>query len=130
MSQREVFRYSLAFRQQVVAEIESGRFRSIHEAQDHYQIGAYDTVKRWVEAMGKNHLLPKRVRVEGVDEVDRVRELREQVRHLERHLGRTQAQNLVNQEYLRLACEQLGVGVESFKKKSAGPQCTPSPGGG
>lgn len=120
MSQRVVTRYSLPFRQQVVAEIESGRFASIHAAQVHYEIRGNKTVYGWVRRMGKNHLLPKRVRVEPVDEADRVRELQKQVENLERLLGRTQAENLLNQSYLKIACEQLGVEVESFRKKSAG----------
>ncbi len=120
MSQHVVTRYSLAFRQQVVSEIESGRFASVRAAQVHYEIRGNTTVYRWVRCMGKNHLLPKRVRVEPVDEADRMRELQKQIENLERLLGRTQAENLLNQSYLKIACEQLGVEVESFRKKSAG----------
>lgn len=39
MEQRIVKRYSIAFKQQVVGELESGRFGSIMEAQEHYDIG-------------------------------------------------------------------------------------------
>jgi transposase len=126
VSQRTVFRYSLAFRQQVISELESGRFASIDAARIHYNIGGAETVVNWVRAMGKNHLLPKRVRVEPVDEADRIRELQKQVRHLEQMLGRTQADNLLNQSFLKLACDQLGVEVDAFRKKSAGaPSATP-----
>lgn len=130
MSQRVLIRYSLAFRQQVVAEVESGRFASIHAAQLHYQIRGSRTVYKWVRKMGKNHLLPRRVRVEPMDEADRVRELQKQVEELERLLGRTQAQNLLNESYLIIACDQLGVGVDSFKKKSAGVRSGRPPGSG
>ena len=130
MSQRVVTQYSLAFRQQVVADIERGRFASIHAAQLHYQILGKSTVYKWVRKMGKNHLLPKRVRVEPVDEADRVRELQKQVENLERLLGRTQAENLLNQSYLKIACEQLGVEVELFRKKSAGVRSGMPPGVG
>lgn len=130
MSQRVLIRYSLAFRQQVVADVESGRLASIHAAQLHYQIRGKSTVYKWVRKMGKNHLLPRRVRVEPVDEADRVRELHKQVENLERLLGRTQAENLLHQSYLLIACEQLGVGVDSFKKKSVGMRSGRPPGEG
>jgi len=51
--------------------------------------------------------------------------LRQQVvAELERALGRTQAQSVLNQAYLELACEELGQAVESFTKKCAGRLCT------
>jgi len=46
------------------------------------------------------------------------------VAELERALGRTQAQSVLNQAYLELACEELGQAVESFTKKCAGRLCT------
>ena len=39
MRERVIFRYSACFRQQVVAELESGRFGSIEAARRHYGIG-------------------------------------------------------------------------------------------
>ena len=39
-------RYSVAFKQQVVAELEAGRFRSIEQARQHYGIGGAMTVRR------------------------------------------------------------------------------------
>ena len=130
MSQRIVTRYSLAFRQQVVNDIESGKFASILAAQHHYKVGGADTVASWVRSMGKNHLLPRRVRVEPLDEADRIRALQKQVHHLEQMLGRTQADNLLNQSFLSLACAQLGVEVDAFRKKSAGARSATPPDAG
>ena len=73
--------------------------------------------------MGKNHLLAKVVRVEKIGEGDRIKELRLQVERLQKALGQTQAESLLNGEYLKLACERLGEEVEGFKKKSDGKRC-------
>jgi len=68
-------RYSGAFKRQVVAALEAGRFRSIEQARQHYGIGGATTVRRWLERFGKNHLIPKGVRVETPNEAERVRRL-------------------------------------------------------
>ena len=124
MGQRIVRRYSACFKQQVVAELESGRFESVEAARRHYEIGGSMTIQKWVKRLGKNHLTAKVVRVEAPDEADRIAQLQQRVRQLERALGQTQAQNVLHEQYLRLACEQLGQEMESFVKKCDGPQST------
>lgn len=123
MRNRIVRRYSEAFKRQVVSEIESGRFSSLRDASKHHGITGTVTVRQWVRRFGKNHLLAKVVRVEAVNEVDLVAGLRRQVEQLQKALGQTQAENLLRQEYLKLACEQLGEEVETFKKKFDGKRC-------
>jgi transposase-like protein len=120
-------RYSLAFRAQVVGEIESGRFDSIEAARRHYQVGGSSTVAKWIRNMGKSHLLAKVVRVETIDERNQLAQFRKQVAQLQKALGMTQAQNLLNESYLKLACQKLGTEMEVFKKKSDGARCTPAP---
>lgn len=128
MEERIIHRYSQAFKRQVVEELESGRFTSIKEAGLHHGISGATTVRDWVRRFGKNHLLAKVVRVEQVGEVDVIVDLRRQIERLQKALGQTQAQNLLNAEYLKLACEQMGQGVEDFKKKSDGKPCTDAAG--
>jgi hypothetical protein len=64
------------------------------------------------------------VRVEQIGEADQVMALRREVSRLEKALGQTQAQSLLNAEYLKLACERMGEEVEAFKKKSDGKPST------
>ena len=59
MSIRPTFKYSEAFKLQVVNEIESGRVSSIHAASVRYGIGGGETVKSWVRGYGRNHLIRK-----------------------------------------------------------------------
>ena len=123
MRVRLIRQYSQCFKRQVVEDIESGRFASIQAASAHHGITGATTVRGWLRRLGKNHLLAKVVRVEQAGEADRVMELRRLVQRLEKALGQTQAESLLNAEYLKLACERLGEEVESFKKKSDGKPC-------
>jgi transposase-like protein len=127
MRNRVEVRYSGAFKRQVVEEVESGRFDSVSAASAHYGIKGATTVRNWVRRMGKGHLLAKVVRVEQAGEADQVSALRREVERLERALGQTQAERLLEAEYLKLACGRLGEGVEAFKKKSGGRPCTGRP---
>lgn len=127
MISANVVRYSLAFKRQVVGDVEAGRFRSLQEASKHYGIRGTVTVRRWLVRFGKSYLAPKVVRVEKPDEADQIAALRKQVREFQQALGQTQLKNVLGEAFLEIACEQLGVDVESFKKKadiklSSGPE--------
>lgn len=124
MVSRITRRYSSCFKRQVVSELESGRFNSVQAASQHYGIKGAMTVRGWVRRLGKSHLLAKVVRVEAVDEGDRIAALRRQVERLQKALGQTQAESLLKDEYLKLACERLGEEVDSFKKKLDGKPCS------
>lgn len=119
MQERLVRRYSACFKRQVIAELERGRFGSLEEARVHYGIGGSETIQRWLKRFGRNHLQAKVVRVEKPGEADRVRVLKRQVEELQRALGQTQAENVLNAAYLEIACERLGEAVAEFKKKTA-----------
>ena len=110
-------RYSMAFKRQVVAELESGRFRSIEEARRHYGIGGSMTVRRWLEQFGKNHLIAKVVRVEKPDEANQVRQLKQEIRQLREALGDAHLKSVLDKSFLKIACQRLGEDPESFKKK-------------
>ncbi len=124
MRQRTVIRYSMSFKQQVIEQLESGRFNSISAAKEHFGIRGDYTVQRWLQKYGRNHLCAKVVRVENPDEKNRIRELKKQVRQLKEALGQTQAEKIIGEEFLKIACEQLGLDVEDFKKKADTEQFT------
>jgi transposase-like protein len=120
MKNKVELRYSDAFKQQVVKELESGVFDSPKAASRHYGIKGTTTVRGWLRRLGKDHLLRKLVRVEAVGEADRVVLLQKQVEQLERALGQSAAERLLAEQYLKLACGRLGEEVDAFKKKSDG----------
>lgn len=118
MDRRIQVRYSLAFKRQVVEDLESGRFGTILAAQEHYGIGGMCTVRGWLKRFGRNDLMAKVVRVEKPEEVDEMRRLRREIEQLRQALGQTQLENVLHETLLELACEQLGTDVECFKKKA------------
>jgi transposase len=123
MRARVVFRYSESFKRQVVSDLETGRFSSVEAARAHHGIKGSMTVRKWIARLGKNHLLTKVVRVEKPDEAGIVSGLRREIAQLHKALGQTQAQSVLNESYLELACQRLGLEVEAFKKKFAGKRC-------
>ena len=129
MRERITRRYSECFKRQVVEELETGHFGSLRAAGMHYGIKGAVTIRGWVRRLGRNHLLAKVVHVESIGEVDQVAALRRQVERLQKALGQTQAESLLNAEYLKLACQRMGEEVESFKKKSDGRRSTGASGG-
>jgi transposase-like protein len=127
MRNRVTLRYSESFKRQVVEDLESGRFSCVEEANRHHGIKGSMTVRKWVVRLGKNHLLAKVVRVEKPDEAGLISSLRREIAQLHKSLGQTQAQSLLNQSYLELACQQLGQEVDAFKKKCDGKRCIDPP---
>jgi len=120
MRERVLYRYSECFKREVMESLESGRCVSVRAAQLHFGVKGADTIGRWLKRLGRQDLKTRVVRVEKPDEADRMRELQKQIAKLERALGQTQAENLLNAELLKTACRRLGEDVEGFKKKNAG----------
>ena len=117
MHQKIVIRYSQSFKQQVIKELESGRFSTISEVQEHYGITGSATIRNWLVKYGRNHLCAKVVYVKKPNEKNQILELKKQIKQLKEALGQTQAENIINQEFLKIAFEQMGQNLESFKKK-------------
>jgi transposase-like protein len=113
---RAVRRYSQSFKQKVVEELESGK-ASIQSIRRKYGINGTNTLHRWVKQMGKNHLLCCVVRIETPQDMDEKEQLRQRIKELEKGLVQTQLNYLQSESYLSLACQQLGVEAEEFKKK-------------
>lgn len=121
MKEKTVIRYSQAFQQQVVHEIETGRFSTSYEARKHYEIRGCDTVSRWLKKFGKNPVMTKVIRVETKSESDELKRLRSRVRELEKAVADQYLAHEIDKSYLEIACERAGIeDVESFKKKAAG----------
>ena len=122
MSKR-VMRYSEAFKQQVVDELEAGRFGSPHEASQAYGVDQA-SVKRWAKQYGKAHLLRKVVRVEKQDEPGEIKRLKERVRSLEAALAESVMDQALDQSFFEILCERTGTDANAFKKKHVGRAST------
>lgn len=74
-------RYSISFKQMLVNELEEEGC-SIGYLQRKYSIRGAATIQKWVKHFGKHHLLNKNLRVETMDEKDRLKQLEEENKRL------------------------------------------------
>lgn len=111
-------RYSEAFKRQVVEEIARGKFTSPYKAQQAYGIRGQMTVTKWVRKYGRDDLLPKRIRIETMEEVDQLKEARKRIRELEAALADAHIDQCLEHAFLEIACERMGEELNDFKKKN------------
>lgn len=117
MKPRETVRYSEAFKQQVVSEVETGKFNGPFAAARAYGIRGAGTVQYWLRQYGRDDLMPRRVTITTMKEQDEKKALQERVRQLEKALADAHMKGLLDQAYLEIACERLGLDPADFKKK-------------
>lgn len=110
-------RYGEAFKRQVVAEIENGKFSGATAAARAYGIKGGVTVQRWLRKYGREEFMPKKVTVTTMKEQDEVKALKKRVKDLESALADSYMSGLLSESYLEIACEDLGIDVDTFKKK-------------
>jgi transposase-like protein len=113
-------RYSEAFKQQVISELEDGRFASAGEAAKAYGIGGHSTINRWLSEYGRNELVGKVVRVEKPGEPGEIKRLQERVRELESALSDSYIDGALERSYFTILCEQTNTDPEVFRKKHVG----------
>lgn len=106
-------RYSLAFKQKVITEIEEGIY-SISESSRVYKVST-KSIYNWLKEFGKDHLINKIVRIEMRDESDRIRELEKEKKKLESALAQAQLKIITLESTIESAEELYKV---DFKKKS------------
>jgi transposase len=115
---KRIIRYSEAFKLEVVSVMESGEVEGIPQAMKRFGITGSTTVKNWLSKYGKNHLIPKVIRVERPNEKRCIEELRKENERLKKALADSHMDALLYQSWFELACEKFGVkDTESFKKK-------------
>lgn len=75
--QKTIIRYSISFKQKVVKEIEDEGL-TMQAAAHRYGIKGGQTIRSWILKFGRNHLLNKVIRVETMDEKDRIKQLEQE----------------------------------------------------
>jgi transposase-like protein len=118
----KVIRYSNGFKMQAVREVEGGEICA-QAVQRKYRIRGKGTVMRWVRQLGSGRY-GKIIRVEKAHEVNEVGQLRRELRRVKEALADTHMELVLEQGFLAVACEELGQGLEEFKKKHAGGRRT------
>jgi len=106
------YRYSMAFKQKVVSEIESGKYRLL-QASKIYNVSDV-SLYNWLRAFGKNHLIGKTVRIEMKDETDRLKQLEKEKEALESALAQAHLKIITLESTIEVAEEKYKI---DFKKK-------------
>jgi transposase-like protein len=108
-------RYSQAFRQKVISEIEQGKL-TVGQARRLYDIGGAQTIHIWLRKYGKAHLLNTVVHVHMADEASKLKELERQKRALESALAQSHVENI----HLRALVQAYEEHTSSTTKKKSG----------
>ncbi|MHB9012639.1 MAG: IS630 transposase-related protein [Ignavibacteriaceae bacterium] len=109
--EKKLYRYSRAFKQKVVNEIECGQL-SIEGARKIYDIGGGSTINKWIKKQGKNHLLAKIVRIEMRDEVDQLKKLQKDKAELESALAKAHLKIISLESIIESAEKDLGIDLK------------------
>ncbi len=116
---KQINRYSTSFKMMVVQEMESGS--SLADVKARYGIKGGDTVQGWIRLFGKNHLLNKVVRIETMNEKDRLKQLEQENRLLKLKLAETYMAKDCLEELIKLANREYKTDLKkSFGTTSAG----------
>ena len=91
------------------------------DASQRYGIKGGTTVQRWLRQFGKHHLLNKIVRVETMDEKDRIKELEEENQKLKMAL----ADSVMAKRCLEVLIEEADKAYKTDLKKSLGVNAFP-----
>lgn len=113
-SHQQIIRYSTSFKLQVVRELEKGA--SIDELRQRYKIGGGTTIQSWLRKFGKNHLVNKVVRIETMEERDRLKQLEAENKKLKMAL----ADSLMAQRCLEVLIEEANKEFKTDIKKNFG----------
>jgi transposase len=111
--QKTVIRYSIGFKRKVVDEIEQEGLL-IQEASRRYGIKGGTTVRKWVIKFGKHHLLNKLMRVETMEEKDRIKELESENKKLKVAL----ADSMMEKRCLEVLIEEADKAYKTDLKKN------------
>ena len=105
------YRYSMAFKQKVITEIESGKY-SLRQVSKIYNVSDVSLYK-WLRRFGKNHLIGKIVRVEMKGEADLIKQLEAEKKALESALAQAHLKIITLESTMEVAEERYKI---DFKK--------------
>ena len=113
---RTVKRYSEAFKLQILSEIDSGKYTK-GEICRVYDI-APASIYSWIKKYGKFDLLNHRIKIETMEDIDKIKKLKEENKRLKELLVQKDIKGFLDEAYLEYAAKQMGYkNVEELKKK-------------
>ncbi|MDR1147479.1 MAG: transposase [Spirochaetaceae bacterium] len=115
---KDVVRYSEAFKLRLVEDVANGKYPSLDEARRGNGIRGGSTLRTWIKRYGREDILPKRIKVETMNEIDELQAARGRIRELEAALADAHMDYCLESAFLEIACGQLGVSAEELKKNN------------
>ena len=110
-----VRRYSLSFKQQVIRELEQSG-AGIEWIRKKYGISGGSTLQSWIRKFGKTQLLNQVIRIETMEEKDRIKHLEDQIKNLKLAL----ADSLLAQRSLEVLIDEANRAYKTDLKKNFG----------
>jgi transposase-like protein len=95
-----------------VEDVANGKYKSLDEARRRNGIRGSSTLSKWIKQYGREEILPKRVKVETMDEIDELRAARSRIRELEAALADAHRDYCHESAFLDIPCERLGMSTE------------------
>lgn len=117
MTKIKVKRYSEAFKRQVVTEYETGI--SVSDLQKKYGITGGVTIPAWIKKYAREGFRHELVRIQTIEEINRVKELEQQVEELEQALGKVVLEKLKLESILEELGERSGAEVKKNEVRSS-----------
>ncbi len=111
----QTIRYSLSFKHQVVREIEQNGL-GLDYVRRKYGIKGSSTIQKWLRKFGKSHLIKQIIRVETMEEKDRIKHLEAEVKKLKLAL----ADSMLAQRSLEVVIDEANKEYKTDLKKSFG----------
>ena len=105
-------RYSISFKQKVVREIEEEGL-TFEAAARRYGIKGGQTISNWIKKFGRYHLLSKVIRIETMEEKDRIKQLEEENKKLKIAL----ADSMMEKRCLEVVIEEADKAYDMGLKK-------------
>ena len=115
---KEAVRYSDAFKRNIVEKAGRGMYASISDAQRKNGIRGSETLVNWIKKYGREDILPKRVRVETMNEVDELKAARKEIKELKAALADAHIDWCISSALLDIACGEMGTTAEALKKNT------------
>ncbi|MCG2420531.1 hypothetical protein K8089_16030 [Aequorivita sp. F47161] len=114
---KQILRYSESFKLSVLKDIESNHL-SFGEAMLKYNIKGRSTIQNWAKKYGNFSLLNKIVIMKKPGEIDRLKEMKNEIRRLKEALADTVLDRKIAESTLEVICEDMDLDLEKVKKKA------------
>jgi transposase-like protein len=115
-NQQTIKRFSESIKLKLLSELSEGKFNK-RELSQMYNVHV-STIGDWIHKYGRQDLLNQRINIESMDELKRVHALKKENDQLKDLLYKKELERIVQDSYLEVAAQQLGMkNAEELKKK-------------